>query len=85
MSCRCPLSFWREAAFAASFADNADRCSKQRSPLERAVLAIIEPYLFGAEAEFLEKNAFKMQFHTFDWRLNDLGAETSNRPTVRWI
>ena len=71
-----PLFSWREAAFAASFADKADPVFKQRSPIERAVLAIVEPYLFGAEAEFLEKNAFKMQFHTFDWRLNDLGART---------
>jgi hypothetical protein len=71
-----PVFSWREAAFASSFAEKADPVFKQRSPLERAVLAIIEPYLFGAEAEFLEKNAFKVQFHTFDWRLNDLGART---------
>jgi hypothetical protein len=71
-----PLFSWREAAFVESFADKADPLFKQRSPIERAVLAIVEPYLFGAEAEFLEKNAFKMQFHTFDWRLNDLGART---------
>ena len=45
---------------------------QQRSPLERAVLALIEPHLFGAEAEFLEKNAFRMTFQEFDWRLNDL-------------
>jgi hypothetical protein len=29
------------------------------------------------EAQFLEKNTFKMVFHQFDWRLNDL----SNRPS----
>jgi len=69
-----PVFSWREAAFAASFADKADAVFKQRSPIERAVLAIIEPHLFGAEAEFLEKNAFKVQFHAFDWRLNDLGS-----------
>lgn len=71
-----PLFSWREAAFAKAFADAADPAFKQRSPLERAVLALIEPHLFGAEAEFLEKNAFKMQFHEFDWRLNDLGTRT---------
>jgi hypothetical protein len=71
-----PLFSWREAAFAQSFADKADPVFKQRSPIERAVLAMVEPHLFGAEAEFLEKNAFKMQFHTFDWRLNDLGSRT---------
>ena len=71
-----PIFSWREAAFVDSFADKADPVFKQRSPIERAVLAIVEPHLFGAEAEFLEKNTFKMQFHTFDWRLNDLSART---------
>lgn len=26
----------------------------------------------AAEADFLEKNEFRMVFHDFDWRLNDL-------------
>jgi hypothetical protein len=71
-----PLFSWRDASFVESFAEKADPLFKERSALERAVLAIIEPHLFGAEAEFLEKNTFKMQFHTFDWRLNDLSART---------
>jgi hypothetical protein len=71
-----PVFSWREAAFVASFADKASRRFEQRSPLERAVLGLIEPHLFGAEEDFLEKNAFKMQFHDFDWRLNDLGSRT---------
>jgi hypothetical protein len=69
-----PIFSWREAAFVASFADKANRVFAARSPVEQAVLAIIEPHLSGPEAEFLEKNAFKMQFHDFDWRLNDLGS-----------
>ena len=71
-----PIFSWREPAFVAFFADKSDPVFRERSGIERAVLAIIEPYLFGAEAEFLEKNAFKMQFHAFDWRLNDLNART---------
>ena len=43
-----------------------------RSPLERSVLAIIAPLVVRSEADFLEQNSFKMQFHEFDWRLNDL-------------
>ena len=69
-----PLFSWREPAFVASLADKADKLFAQRSPLERAVLALIEPHLVGSEAEFLEKNAFRMTFNTFDWRLNDLNA-----------
>jgi hypothetical protein len=69
-----PVFSWREAAFVESFAEKANRVFAARSPVERAVLAVIEPHLSGPEAEFLEKNAFKMQFHEFDWRLNDLSA-----------
>lgn len=71
-----PLFSWRETAFVASFAAKAHEVFKERSPLERAVLALIEPHLVTAEAEFLEKNTFRMGFSEFDWRLNDLG----NRP-----
>ena len=69
-----PLFSWREPAFVASFADKADGTFKERSPLERAVLALIEPHLVGGEVEFLEKNTFRITFQDFDWRLNDLGT-----------
>jgi hypothetical protein len=69
-----PLFSWREAAFVESFADKADPIFKERSPIERAVLAIIAPHLSGPEAQFLPGNTFKMQFHDFDWRLNDLSS-----------
>lgn len=69
-----PLFSWREPMFVASFADKAAAIFAQRSPLERAVLAIIEPYLSGAEAALLEKNTFRMTFQEFDWRLNDLSS-----------
>jgi Protein of unknown function, DUF547 len=73
-----PAFSWREASFVETFAEKANALFKDRSPLERAVLALIEPHLFGAEADFLEKNAFKMEFHSFDWRLNDLGSRTGH-------
>jgi hypothetical protein len=71
-----PLFSWREPVFVAALADKAHPVFKERSALERAALALIQPYLLTTEAEFLEKNTFKVIFHTFDWRLNDL----SNRP-----
>jgi len=71
-----PLFSWREAAFVAALAEKAHKMFQQRSPLERAILALLEPHLVGAEADFLEKNAFKVQFHAFDWRLNDLSTRT---------
>jgi hypothetical protein len=71
-----PIFSWREAAFVASLAEKADALFKDRSPLERAVLALIEPHLVGAEADFLEKNSFRMVFQDFDWRLNDLSTRS---------
>jgi hypothetical protein len=69
-----PIFSWREPAFVASFAGKAPATFAQRSPLERAVVALILPHVFGSEAEFLEKNQFRTTFSAFDWRLNDLGA-----------
>ena len=67
-----PMFSWREAAFIESFAGKAAPPFASRSPLERSVLAIIAPLVVRSEADFLEQNSFKMQFHEFDWRLNDL-------------
>jgi uncharacterized protein DUF547 len=73
-----PVFSWREAAFVASLADKAPDMFRQRSPLERAVVALIEPYLLGSEAEFLDKNTFRMTFQEFDWRLNDLSTRSQD-------
>ena len=69
-----PIFSWREPIFAEALASQADPIFAQRSPIERAVLALITPHLSGPEAQFLPKNTFKMQFHDFDWRLNDLSS-----------
>jgi len=67
-----PLFSWREAAFSSSLASKAPAIYASRSPLEKAVLALIDPQLVRGEAEFLRKNTFRMAFHDFDWKLNDL-------------
>lgn len=69
-----PVFSWREPEFVGSLADKAPAVFAERSPLERAVLALITPHLVGSEAEFLQKNQFRMTFAAFDWRLNDLGS-----------
>src|SRR5688572_8697482 len=66
-----PIFSWREDTFA-KLADQAKAVYDSRSPLERAVLAIIDPLLVPNESEFLRKNTFRMAFHDFDWTLNDL-------------
>jgi len=67
-----PLFSWREEAFANGLAQHAADVYATRSPLERAVLALIEPLLVPNEREYLRNNTFRMAFHDFDWRLNDL-------------
>jgi hypothetical protein len=66
------LFSWREAAFTRTLAAKAPAIYAQRSPLERAVLSLIDPLLVRSESEFLRKNTFRMAFHNFDWKLNDL-------------
>ena len=51
-----------------------------RTALERAVLNLVEPNLFPSERAILAKNEFTLEYHEFDWRLNDLtGGRPSNR------
>jgi hypothetical protein len=63
---------WRADPFTRAYADTAPAVFATRSPIERAVLAFIRPHLVDAEAAFLERNEFRMVYHDFDWRLNDL-------------
>ena len=67
-----PIFSWREEIFTRSLASRAPAVYASRSPLERAVLALIDPLLVPNESEFLRKNTFNMAFHNFDWKLNDL-------------
>ncbi len=66
-----PIFSWREAAFV-KMADKAAPVYASRSPLEKAILSLIDPLLTPNETEFLRKNTFNMVFHEFDWALNDL-------------
>ena len=66
------LFSWREDIFTRGLSDRAPAIYATRSPLERAVLSLIDPLLVPSEAEYLRKNTFRMSFHDFDWKLNDL-------------
>ncbi len=63
---------WREREFTAAYAGAASARFSARSPIERAILAYVEPRLSGLEQEFLAQNAFDVKFLPFDWSLNDL-------------
>jgi hypothetical protein len=63
---------WREREFTAAYAGAASARFNARSPIERAILAYVEPRLLGLEQEFLARNVFDVRFQPFDWSLNDL-------------
>lgn len=65
-----PILGWRQAEFIAAYGGDSTYAS--RSPIERAILTFVEPGLFPSELEYLERNAFKVTFRAFDWKLNDL-------------
>ncbi len=67
-----PILSWREQEFMAAYDKEKDPAFAQRSPIERALIAFIKPNLLPLEREFITKNEFKVSFHDFDWRLNDL-------------
>jgi hypothetical protein len=74
-----PLFSWREAMFIDPLGTAELKDYPGRSPIERAVLRLIEPYILPTEQEFLQKNTFKISYHSFDWRLNDLTGGIPNR------
>lgn len=63
---------WRSKEFSSAYADRAPDVFATRSPIERAVLAFIQPKLLTREKDFLARNEFKVEFSKFDWSLNDL-------------
>jgi hypothetical protein len=67
-----PIMSWHDAEFIAAYDPGATGTMAQRSAIERAIVAFVTPRLLPLEKEFLQKNEFKVTYHPFDWRLNDL-------------
>ena len=67
-----PIISWHDSEFIAAYDAGATGPLTQRSPIERAIVAFVTPRLLPLEKEFLQKNEFKVTYHPFDWRLNDL-------------
>ncbi len=65
---------WREGEFSAAYGDKAPAEFAERTPLERAVIAFVQPRLLTTEKEYLDQNAntFQFAYRQFDWTLNDL-------------
>ena len=63
---------WHEKEFVAGYADKVAPLYANRSPIERAILAFVQPKLLQTERDFLEKNTFQVAYKPFDWTLNDL-------------
>jgi hypothetical protein len=71
-----PIISWHESEFASAYAGGSavPEYASSRSPIEKAVLAILVPVALPTEREFLEQNQFKLTWQDFDWSLNDLGV-----------
>ena len=65
-----PILSWRSNAFVDAYAGKSLDLPG-RTPIELAVVGFIKPHLLAAEKEFLEKNAWKLAYLDFDWKLND--------------
>ena len=67
-----PLFGWRETAFVSAYAAAPDERFPGRSPIELALVHLILPHVYPGEREFIARNAFRFEYHPFDWSLNDL-------------
>jgi hypothetical protein len=70
---------WRQEEFVKAYAPSAETLFNGRSPIERAMLALIAPGLLTIEREFLARNTFAVEYTPFDWALNDLTGRTMGR------
>jgi Protein of unknown function, DUF547 len=71
-----PIISWHESEFASAYAGGSavPEYASSRSPIEKAVLAILVPVVLPTERKFLEQNQFKLTWQEFNWSLNDLGV-----------
>jgi hypothetical protein len=67
-----PLLGWRAAAIERTFVPRAGERWVQRTPLERAVAAMVSPFLFSRERDVLAADTFRLEYGGFDWSLNEL-------------
>ena len=67
-----PIVSWHEAEFVAAYDKGANGPFAARSPIERAIVAFVMPHLLPLERDLVQKNTFRVTYHSFDWRLNDL-------------
>jgi hypothetical protein len=67
-----PLFGWHSAVFERSFGPAAQGRWPMRSGIERAVAAMVYPFMFSRERELLGADAFQLKYGQFDWSLNEL-------------
>ncbi len=67
-----PVFSWHDQEFVDRYALTAPEAVSNRSPIERAIVAFVEPKLLTTEREFIVQNMFQVSFKPFDWSLNDL-------------
>jgi hypothetical protein len=67
-----PVFSWRQQEFTRAHGEQEMAAYPGRSPLERAILALLAPHFLPGERMILRQNDFAVTFSPYDWRLNDL-------------
>jgi hypothetical protein len=69
-----PIFGWHEADFVAAYAGRADASLAKRAPIERAILAFVQPGLTPDEKDAARTPDLQVSYLAFDWHLNDIAT-----------
>ena len=76
-----PILSWREQEFVAAYDKGATGRMGQAVADRAGDRGLRHAHLLPLENEFLQKNEFKVTYHPFDWRLNDLHGGEGTEPS----
>jgi len=60
---------WRQDAFLKKYATN--KLFRERQPVDRAILNFIKDYVSDANAEYLKRSEYSIEYIKYNWQLNE--------------
>jgi hypothetical protein len=67
---------WHEDAFLKQYGTN--KLFREREPVDRSLLNFIKDYVSSANAEFLKRKEYTMEYIKYNWQLNEQSPEQEN-------
>jgi hypothetical protein len=64
---------WHEDAFLKQYGTN--KLFRERQPVDRAILNFVKDYVSSANAEFLKRKEYTIEYIKYDWQLNEQSPE----------